>query len=64
MPQQRGATFVLVSHSPTTVLELCARAIWIDNGRVRADGPAADVVAQFTGPPPPVVEADAARRGA
>ena len=48
----RGATFILVSHSPATVLELCDRAIWIDHGRVRADGPASEVVAAFTGAAP------------
>jgi len=53
----RGATFVLVSHSPATVLELCARAVWIEGGRVRADGPAAQVIAALTGeaPAPPSV---------
>jgi len=51
--RDRGATFVLVSHSPDIVVQLCARAIWIEHGRVRADGPAAEVVAEFAGVPVP-----------
>ena len=43
----RGMTLVLVSHSPKSVLELCQRAVWMHEGRIVADGPAADVVAAF-----------------
>jgi len=43
----RGATLVLVSHSPESVLELCQRVVWLQEGRVVADGPAADVVRAF-----------------
>jgi ABC-type polysaccharide/polyol phosphate transport system ATPase subunit len=43
----RGATIVLVSHSPQAVLELCQRVVWIHEGRVVADGPAAEVVRAF-----------------
>jgi ABC-type polysaccharide/polyol phosphate transport system ATPase subunit len=43
----RGATMVLVSHSSATVQDLCQRAIWLEDGRVVADGPAGDVVAAF-----------------
>ncbi|HLK12692.1 MAG TPA: ABC transporter ATP-binding protein [Candidatus Binatia bacterium] len=42
-----GATFLFVSHSMGTVLELCERAIWIEAGRIRQDGPAPAVVAAF-----------------
>ena len=43
----RGATLVLVSHSPQSVLELCRRAVWLHEGRIVADGPSADVVQAF-----------------
>ena len=43
----RGATLVLVSHSPQSVLELCQRVIWLHEGRVVADGPASEVVRAF-----------------
>ena len=50
----RGATLVLVSHSPESVVQLCRRAIWIDHGRMIADGPAPEVVDAFVtrGVPP------------
>jgi ABC-type polysaccharide/polyol phosphate transport system ATPase subunit len=52
----RGATLVLVSHSPKQVSELCQRAVWIHEGRVVMEGPSADVVGAFvdhTAPGPP-----------
>lgn len=41
--EQAGTVF-LVSHSMSTVLDLCNRAIWIDQGELLADGAPADVV--------------------
>jgi ABC-type polysaccharide/polyol phosphate transport system ATPase subunit len=43
----RGATLVLVSHSPQAVLALCKRAVWLHEGGVVADGAAQDVVRAF-----------------
>jgi ABC-type polysaccharide/polyol phosphate transport system ATPase subunit len=43
----RGATLLLVSHAPQAIIKLCKRAIWVHEGRVVADGPAADVVGAF-----------------
>lgn len=40
--QQHG-TVVFVSHDTTAVLGLCERAIWLDEGRLRQQGPAKDV---------------------
>ncbi len=45
--RKQGVTFILVSHSMNVVRELCHRAIWLDGGTVRADGPAAEVTAAF-----------------
>lgn len=39
-----AGTVFLVSHSMSTVLDLCNRAIWIDQGELLADGKPADVV--------------------
>jgi len=52
----RGATLVLVSHSPDAILHLCEHAVWLDSGRVVADGAARDVVDAFVSRPtqPPV----------
>ncbi|HEX9942541.1 MAG TPA: ABC transporter ATP-binding protein [Thermoanaerobaculia bacterium] len=42
-----GATVLMVSHSPKAILTNCARCIWLDDGRVRADGPAREVVSLY-----------------
>ncbi len=57
----RGATFVLVSHSADMVRQLCQRAIWLEAGRIVADGPAGEVVDAFTsGAVPPRIQSVAA----
>ena len=38
---------LFVSHNLDAVKQLCPRSIWLDNGRIRADGPTADVVDQY-----------------
>jgi lipopolysaccharide transport system ATP-binding protein len=44
----RGAEIlVLSSHMSAAVLEWCNRVIWMDHGRVRMDGPAAEVMAAY-----------------
>lgn len=40
-------TVVLVSHSLETVVELCDRAVWIENGCTHAVGPAREVAARY-----------------
>ena len=40
----RAGTILFVSHSLSSVEEFCDRAIWLDRGRVRAEGDAAEVV--------------------
>ena len=49
----RGATLVLVSHSPDAVLRLCQRVVWLEQGRVVANGPASEVVEAFVSTPSP-----------
>lgn len=44
--QKRG-TLVFVSHDSGAVMNLCQRAIWLDNGRIRMDGPAREVVERY-----------------
>ena len=43
---EAGTVFV-VSHSNNTIKEMCTRALWMDKGQLIADGPAADVVAEY-----------------
>jgi lipopolysaccharide transport system ATP-binding protein len=42
-----GQTVVFVSHSMQAVGRLCQRALWIDRGKLRMQGPVAEVVAGY-----------------
>lgn len=42
-----GATLLYVSHDSDTVRRLCNRAIWLDHGVKRADGPADEVCTAY-----------------
>jgi homopolymeric O-antigen transport system ATP-binding protein len=43
----RGRTVLFVSHDLGTVARLCSRVIWLEDGRIRADGPTAEVCAAY-----------------
>ncbi|MEA2936087.1 MAG: lipopolysaccharide transport system ATP-binding protein [Variibacter sp.] len=45
--KKRGATILFVSHDAQSVLQLCDRALLIDQGEKLLDGPPAAVVAQY-----------------
>ena len=38
-----GVTALFVSHQTYQVMQLCSRAIWLDDGRIRLDGPSLEV---------------------
>jgi lipopolysaccharide transport system ATP-binding protein len=40
---------VLSTHNASIVTEWCTRVIWLEKGRIRADGPVAEVLAQYAG---------------
>jgi len=42
-----GRTVVLVSHQMNQIRRLCNRAVWIDNGTVKRDGNASEVLAEY-----------------
>jgi ABC-type polysaccharide/polyol phosphate transport system ATPase subunit len=42
-----GRTVIFVSHDLGAIGRLCSRAIWLDAGCVRGDGPTADIVARY-----------------
>jgi teichoic acid transport system ATP-binding protein len=42
-----AGTVFLVSHAIGTIRETCERSIWLESGVIRADGPTADVTAQY-----------------
>jgi ABC-2 type transport system ATP-binding protein/lipopolysaccharide transport system ATP-binding protein len=46
---RHGRTVLFVSHDLGALTRLCSRAIWLDHGRLRDDGPAADIVAAYLG---------------
>jgi lipopolysaccharide transport system ATP-binding protein len=45
--RRAGKTILCVSHSDATLKDLCTRAIWLDHGRMMADGPLARVMADY-----------------
>lgn len=47
-----GRTLVCVSHEPATLHRLCDRAIWLERGRLRMDGPIGEVAAAYLGSTP------------
>jgi lipopolysaccharide transport system ATP-binding protein len=42
---------VLSTHSDAIVREWCTRVMWLDKGRIRADGSAAEIMDQYAGTP-------------
>ena len=42
-----GTTILLVSHDANALVQLCSRAIWLERGRVRADGGAKEVSERY-----------------
>lgn len=50
---ERGTTVLLVSHDMSAIQALCQRAVWLENGRVKAFGKAADVVWEYLRLPAP-----------
>jgi lipopolysaccharide transport system ATP-binding protein len=44
---EEGRTVVFVSHNLRGILQLCDRAILLEDGRIAAEGPASDVVARY-----------------
>lgn len=46
--REDAGTVFLVSHSLDVVTETCSRALWIDQGLLKMDGPADEVAAAYT----------------
>lgn len=45
--RRHGQSILLVSHDLTSIRDMCQRAAWLDHGRLRAIGPAEEVVLQY-----------------
>ena len=50
---KRSGTVVYVSHNLDTVVSFCNRAMWLENGRTVAIGPADEIVAMYRASPTP-----------
>lgn len=46
--RKSGTTIFFVSHALESVGELCDRSIWLDKGRLRADGPTQDIIRAYS----------------
>lgn len=42
-----AGTVVMVTHNLNEILQTCARAIWLDKGAVRADGPSEEILEHY-----------------
>jgi len=45
--REGGGTLVAVSHDPKGIAELCERAVWLQDGQVRMEGPTVEVAAAY-----------------
>jgi lipopolysaccharide transport system ATP-binding protein len=45
--ERAGKTLIFVSHDLALVAQRCRRAIWLEGGRVAADGPAVETIARY-----------------
>jgi ABC-type polysaccharide/polyol phosphate transport system ATPase subunit len=45
---EQGKLFVFASHSMDLITQLCTRTVWLDAGKVRMDGPTADVIKEYS----------------
>lgn len=46
--KRQGVTIVLVTHSLDVVREMCTRAIWLDDGRIRVEGSVGQVLERYS----------------
>lgn len=51
---------ILVSHETSIIQDLCTRCIWMEGGRIAADGPPSEVIAAYTASQQQVIHANAA----
>jgi ABC-type polysaccharide/polyol phosphate transport system ATPase subunit len=47
--REHASTVLLVSHNMESIRTMCHRAIWIEHGTVKADGPTDAVIEQYNG---------------
>lgn len=47
--RRAGKTIIVVSHSLTTMRNICQEVIWLEKGALKLRGPSADVITAYTG---------------
>ena len=47
--RQQASTVIMVTHNMSEIEKSCTRAIWLEKGVLRADGPTDDVLAEYNG---------------
>ncbi len=45
--QQQGRSILMVSHEMPAIREMCSRVLWLDEGRIRADGDPEAVIQEY-----------------
>lgn len=45
--QEKGTAILLVSHNMEQVREVCSRAVWLEKGQVKMDGPCEEVTREY-----------------
>ena len=45
--KRSGKTIVIVSHSVNSIKRLCDRAVWLNEGKIRKDGPTEEVLDEY-----------------
>jgi len=45
--KQQGRTILFVSHNMAAIKSLCSRAVWLENGRVRKNGAAGQIIEEY-----------------
>jgi hypothetical protein len=61
--QREGRTIMLVSHELQMIQRLCARVLWLDNGKVQADGPAEQITSTYANAVQVYLESGAGAKG-
>jgi ABC-type polysaccharide/polyol phosphate transport system ATPase subunit len=60
---REGKTLLFVTHGLSDALAMCPRALWLEQGTVKMDGPAQEVVGCYQSADLPVIQAAGARHG-